>query len=85
MPYNPYSPRAFPLNEHMIIAPFWADVDTRGIGHIYFRQTNDSTLLTRAANELRAAFPTSDVNVTKLFIVTWNATGYFDQKKDKVC
>ena len=83
MSYNHYNPSAFPLNEYMIIAPYWADVDTTEIGQIYFRETNDSALLAIVADDLTVGFPTS--NVTKLIIVTWKDVGYFDKNTDKVC
>ena len=70
----------------MFIAPYWYDVDTRGTGEIYYRQTTNSTLLARAAKEIKAAFSTSqNVNITNLFIVTWNAVGYYSRGTDKVC
>ena len=66
-----------------IIAPFWADVDTRGIGDIFYRQTKDSIFLNRATGLIRAAFPAAK-NVTDLFIATWDNVGYFSQNTDKV-
>ena len=68
-----------------MIAPYWADVDTTGTGQIYYRQTTNSTLLARATNEIRMAFPTSqNVNVTNLLIATWDSVGYYDSRTDKV-
>ena len=68
-----------------MIAPYWADVDTAGIGQIHYRQTTNSTLLARATNEIRMAFPTSqNVNVTNLLIVTWDSVGYYLSHTDKV-
>ena len=83
--YNAHTPRALPFSEERIIVPYWSDVDIRGIGQIYYRQTQSSALLARATNEIRAAFPTSqNVNVTNLLIATWNAVGYFNSHTDKV-
>lgn len=75
-----------PLNgTERFITPYWADVDITGIGRIYYRQTNNSALLARATDEIRIAFPTSqNVNVSNLFIVTWDAVGYFSRQTDKV-
>ena len=83
--FNDYTPRAFPLGGNAsIVAPFWADVDTTGIGQILYRQTYNSALLARATDEIRAAFPTSqNVTVTSLLIVTWDAVGYY-HSTDKV-
>jgi len=44
-----FTPEAFPLaGDRKLIAPFWADVDTRGIGTVWFRITTNSSLLARA-------------------------------------
>ena len=67
----------------MIIAPFWADVDTRGIGDIFYRQTNDTTHLIRATSLIQLAFPAVK-NITDLFIATWDNVGYYRQNTDKV-
>ena len=84
--FNDFTPTTLPINgSARIIAPYWADVDTTGTGEIYYRQTNNSALLARARNEIRAAFPGSqNVIVTDLLIVTWDAVGYFDSNIDKV-
>ena len=57
-----------PLNDNVqMVAPYWADFDTRGTGQIYYRQTTDSALLSRATNEIRMVFPTSEnVGITNL-------------------
>ena len=84
--FNSHSPSALPLSENQrIIAPYWADVDLTGIGEVYYRQTDNSILLARATNEIKAAFPASqNVNVTSLFIVTWDSVGYYNRRTDKV-
>ena len=67
------------------MAPYWADVDTRGTGQIFYRQSTDPSLLTRASNEVQAAFPDSDsIRITNLFIATWDAVGYYIRGIDKV-
>ena len=69
-----------------MIAPFWADVDTRGTGNVFYRQTTDPNLLARATNEIKSAFRTSsNTTITNLLIVTWDAVGYYSQHTDKVC
>ena len=84
--FSAYTPRSLPLNgTDKIIAPYWADVDIRGNGIIYYRQTTDPSLLTRATSEIRAAFSLSQNFMAKhLLIVTWNAVGYFYSQFDKV-
>ena len=82
--YNPRTPLSLPLREK-IIAPYWADVDTREVGKIFYRQSSDPDLLTKAANDISKAFPMSqNVTVTNLMIATWDAVGYYFRNGDKV-
>ena len=82
--YNPHSVTSLPIGElRRFIAPYWGDVDTTGTGQIYYRQTTNSTLLARAANEIQTAFSVSQ-NVSSLFIATWNAVGYYPRMTNMV-
>ena len=38
-----YTPQEFPLDNFPLIAPFWADVDTRGTGEVWYRNTTNET------------------------------------------
>ena len=68
-----------------MIAPFWADVDARGTGSVFFRQTTNPNLLARATNEVKSSFlASSNTTIKSLFIATWNAVGYYSQHTDKV-
>ena len=81
------TPQSFPLRSRTIkiIAPYWADVDARGTGNIYYRQTTDPSLLARATTEIRAIFSTSaNASITNLLIATWDRVGYYYQRTDKV-
>ena len=84
--YNVRTPLSLPLSgTDKIIAPYWADVDTRGTGDIYYRQTTDPSLLARATSEIRAAFPRSLNNtISNLLIATWDRVGYYYRNTDKV-
>ena len=84
--YFTSTPRSLPLTgTNKIIAPYWADVDTRGTGNIYYRQTTDPDLLARATSEIRAVFPMSQsVTITNMFIATWDSVGYYSRSTDKV-
>jgi len=84
--YNVSTPLSLPLNgTDKIIAPYWADVDTRGIGQVFYRQTTDPALLARATSEIREAFSNSEnITITDLLIATWDNVGYYNQKSDKV-
>ena len=79
-----YTPVSFPFLGNPIIAPFWADVDTRvGDGSVYYRATNSKALLQRVEFEVVAIWR-SFFKPTRLLIVTWDHVGYYDQKQDKV-
>jgi len=84
--FNLSTPLPLPLSgTDKIIAPYWADVDIRGTGNIYYRQTTDPSLLARATSEIRAASSVSQNFMAKhLLIVTWNAVGYYNRNTDKV-
>ncbi|XP_065894677.1 sushi, nidogen and EGF-like domain-containing protein 1 [Dysidea avara] len=76
------TPLPLPLSgDDRIIAPYWADVDTRDTGHIYYRQTTKPNLLARASSEISALFP--NVDIMHLLIVTWDSVGYYVRNTDK--
>ena len=85
-PFTSSFTTSLPLSgTYQIIAPYWADVDTRGTGQIFYRQSIDPDLLARASSEIQAAYPLSqNVTVTNLFITTWDAVGYYYRETDKV-
>ena len=73
-----YTPDAFPIENRMIIAPYWADSNIRLGGDVWYRETRESDLLARARREVRAAFVTHmDFEPTWLFIATWDHVPYF--------
>ena len=83
-----FTPNAFPLSSsRTLIAPFWADVDTRGTGDVWYHNSTDADLLNRASKEIRNAFPTqaaAGFTATDLFIATWNRVGYYHSRIDLV-
>ena len=85
-PYNVRTPLSLPLSgSDQIIAPYWADVDTRGTGQIFYRQSTDPSLLARASREIQSAFPSSqNITITNLLIATWDEVGYYSENDDKV-
>ncbi|CAB4011539.1 coiled-coil domain-containing 47-like, partial [Paramuricea clavata] len=57
MEVSQYTPDPFPLGSNRrIIAPFWADVDTRNGGVVYYRETQDLAIRTRVSEEIRKYF-----------------------------
>ena len=99
-PSSLFSSRAFPLpsltalhgETFRVISPFWADVDTTssGSGRVWFRQTNESNLLSRAKEDVAKHFLLyPDVNLgtfhpTAVVIVTWDHVGYYHGHFEKV-
>ena len=77
------APTAFPIPAYPVVAIYQADVDTRGTGSVWYRNTTDSTLLAKAANDIRALTGTS-VSLQWLFIATWDHVGYYSYGTNKV-
>ena len=74
-----YTPDCSPLPAHLrMIAAFWADIDTRSYGDIFYRQTTDAIYTRKISMEIQSALPqTGGINIKWLFIVTWvNVTHY---------
>ena len=56
-PIASYSSNPLPLTDtQQIIAPYWANVDTRGTGKIFYRQTTNPSLLDKTSNTIRGVF-----------------------------
>ena len=77
-----FSPKRFPING-TLIAPFWADADTRGIGQVYYRSTVNQTLLEKMMQDINKTF--GEIFFPEyLFVSTWHEIGYYNRKTDKV-
>lgn len=77
--YDRYTPRPFTRGNPMI-APYWADVDTRsGPGRVYYRTTTNRYLLKRAKFEVEST-QRRYFNPTRIFIATWNNVGYYNRR-----
>ncbi|XP_054720525.1 nidogen-2-like [Uloborus diversus] len=73
----------FPLT-YPIIAPLYSDVDTRGSGRVYYRETQASELLERATRDIRSHFSNAgSFQPRSLFIVTWEEVGHYNRGTDK--
>ena len=82
-----YTPQQFPLDAGVpIIAPYWADVDTRGTGNVWYRLTTDPEIILRVRNEIAVAFPQLSTSfiAQEVVVATWDRVGYFDTRTDKV-
>ena len=72
--------QGFSLSEvnDTLIVPFWDNLGIGRSGNIFYRVTNDTTLLQRARDQLQELFPSSGSFIpTTLFIATWDrVAGY---------
>ena len=82
-PWSRSSPTAFPIPNIPLVAPYQADVDTRGTGRVWYRSTQNTTLLAKAANAIRLLNGTI-ISPQWLFIATWDHVGYYPMRIDKV-
>ena len=79
-----YTSSPFPLS-YPIIAPYWADVDTRGNGSVYYRETSNASIISTVASDVSNAFPSqSPFYATSVVIATWYRVGYYNEHTDKV-
>ncbi|XP_033100056.1 protein mesh-like isoform X2 [Anneissia japonica] len=77
-----FTPDPFPLDgDRRVVAPFWADVDTREGGQVYYREVlrqNNEQLTDRATVIVRNTFiDQDDFTATWLFIATWYSVSYY--------
>ncbi|XP_070554812.1 sushi, nidogen and EGF-like domain-containing protein 1 [Ptychodera flava] len=77
-----FTPDPFPLDDNRrLVAPFWADVDTRDGGDVYYREVHDPNdhLLKQTKELIVQQFADHQkFEVTWLFIATWDDVAFFD-------
>ena len=66
------------------IAPFLSDVDTSLTGDVFYRETQDPSLIQLAQSVIENYFPLEVFQATSLFIVTWADVGRYQKQVDKV-
>lgn len=74
-----FTPVAFPIaKDRCVVAAFWADVDNRRAGDVYYREATDPATLRRATADIRRYFPElPDFSATWVFIATWYRVTFF--------
>ncbi|KAK7482407.1 hypothetical protein BaRGS_00026329, partial [Batillaria attramentaria] len=75
-----YRPSDFPLRDPTpVIAPFWADVDIDKVGgRVWYRETNDSQVLTRAVDDVtKLGAGLWTFRPTTAFVATWDHVGFY--------
>ncbi|XP_068098037.1 uncharacterized protein [Hyperolius riggenbachi] len=84
-PISQYVPQALPVAYgNPFLAIFWADVDNRYQGDIYYRESTDPDLLYRATSDVRLYFRDPHFLAQWVFVATWHRVGYFASNTDKV-
>ncbi|XP_029938701.1 sushi, nidogen and EGF-like domain-containing protein 1 isoform X2 [Salarias fasciatus] len=74
-----FTPVAFPIaGDRRAVAPFWADVDNRRAGTVFYRESRDPSILRRASGEVRTYFTEfPNFNATWVLISTWHQVTFF--------
>ena len=70
---------AFPsAKDRCVVAAFWADVDNRRAGDVYYREATDVATLHRATEDIRRYFPElPGFSATWVFVATWYRVTFF--------
>ena len=94
-----YTPQDFPLaaprgmdQRPALIAPFWADVDTRaGPGRVYFRSTDNQTVLDmikritdKVLIQRQSCLMANKFTPKWALVATWSDVGYYELHHNKV-
>lgn len=74
-----FTPVAFPIaGDRRVVAPFWADVDNRQAGIVFYRESKDPAVLKRATEDIHYYFPEfSTFTGTWVLIATWHNVTFF--------
>ncbi|XP_020488730.2 sushi, nidogen and EGF-like domain-containing protein 1 isoform X1 [Labrus bergylta] len=74
-----FTPVAFPIaGDRRVVAPFWADVDNRRAGRVFYRESHEPSILRRASGEVKTYFSEfPNFNATWVLISTWHQVTFF--------
>ncbi|KAE8294410.1 Sushi, nidogen and EGF-like domain-containing protein 1 [Larimichthys crocea] len=74
-----FTPVAFPIaGDRRVVAPFWADVDNRRAGRVFYRESKEPSILRRASGDVKTYFPEfPNFNATWVLISTWLQVTFF--------
>uniref|UniRef100_A0A9J7ZNY4 Sushi, nidogen and EGF-like domains 1 n=1 Tax=Cyprinus carpio carpio TaxID=630221 RepID=A0A9J7ZNY4_CYPCA len=74
-----FTPVAFPIaGDRRVVAPFWADVDNRRAGKVFYRESKDPAILRRATADINRYFPEFPIFATTwVLIATWHQVTFF--------
>ncbi|KAA0713117.1 Sushi, nidogen and EGF-like domain-containing protein 1 [Triplophysa tibetana] len=74
-----FTPVAFPIaGDRRVVAPFWADVDNRHTGNVFYRESKNPVILLKATADISCYFPeVSRFVSTWVLIATWYQVTFF--------
>ncbi|XP_063058064.1 sushi, nidogen and EGF-like domain-containing protein 1 isoform X2 [Engraulis encrasicolus] len=74
-----FTPVAFPIaGDRRVVAPFWADVDNRRAGTVFYRESQEPAVLRRATADIRGYFPEfPEFESTWTLVATWHQVTFF--------
>lgn len=74
-----FTPVAFPIaGDRRVVAPFWADVDNRRAGKVFYRESKNPVILLKATADISCYFPEFPSFVsTWVLIATWYQVTFF--------
>ncbi|KAM6065016.1 sushi, nidogen and EGF-like domain-containing protein 1 isoform 1-T1 [Theristicus caerulescens] len=74
-----FTPVAFPISkDRRVVAAFWADVDNRRAGDVYYRESTEQPILERASRDIARYFPEfPGFSAQWVFIATWYRVTFF--------
>ena len=82
--FSVFIPDTFPVAFGRLIAPLWEDSDNRMGGQVYYRLTQEQSLLDQVAANISDAFGV-EFSPTSAFVATWNALPQINAPPDIVC
>ncbi|PIN93178.1 hypothetical protein AB205_0035040 [Aquarana catesbeiana] len=84
-PISQFTPQALPVAfGNPFLAIFWADVNNALAGDIYYRESTDPSLLSRATSDIRTYFHAANFTAQWVFVATWHRVAYFGSSTNKV-
>ncbi|KAI5628308.1 sushi, nidogen and EGF-like domain-containing protein 1 isoform X1, partial [Silurus asotus] len=74
-----FTPVAFPIaGDRRVVAPFWADVDNRQAGLVFYRESKDPVILKKATDDIHHYFPEFPTfTATWVLVSTWHNVTFF--------
>ena len=79
-----FNPGPFPVADELI-APFWADVDTRAAGMVWYRLSTTTADINFARNYIEMGFPLQPLfTPLNVLVATWEGVGYYERRSNLV-